>query len=249
VWHPLSGLDYTGRLRILLPAQFGGAVVLYVGAAFPLDLDSSGDDGDPVPMNMERLVLGPGVFVPPDYWLEDGSPMAAPRYVSRVLIDASGEASRSVLLSLGRRVARVLARAIGYPPNMRVPVCAEPIAAGEIYFATGWYGQDRDSEGGVVRWMKQHGAVLVSSPDGLAARVRARLAPAAAGEATQLSVRVNDVLDLDPIRLRPGFHDYEFAVPDEAWVAGTNELLFSVSHTRTDDSRVRGAALASLHVQ
>jgi hypothetical protein len=59
---------------------------------------------------------------------------------------------------------------------------------------------------------------------------------------------VNDVLDLTPVTLTPGFRDYEWLVPDAAWVSGTNELLFSVTRTKTDGSRVRGLALASLHV-
>jgi hypothetical protein len=249
VWHPLSGLDYTGRLRIRLPGQFGGALAIYAGSSVPLDLEASSEQGDPVPINHERLILGPGVFVPPDFWLDDGSPLAAPRHVSHLLLDASGEATRTVVLSLGRRAPRVLARAIGYPPAVRVPICAEPMAAEEIYFATGWYGQEHDPEIGPVRWMQQHGAVLVTSADGRAARVRVRLAPAAESEAPQLSVRVNETYDLKPFALRPGFQEYELHIPDEAWVEGSNELFLSVSHVRTVNTRVRGIAVASLHVQ
>lgn len=249
VWHPLSGLEYTGRLRIRLPGQFGGALAIYVGSSVPLDLEASNERGEPVPINHERMVLGPGVFVPPDFWLDDGSPLAAPRHVSQLLIDASGEGTRTVVLSLGRRAPRVLARAIGYSSAGRVQICAEPLAAREIYFATGWYGQEHDPKIGPVRWMRQHGAVLVWSAEGRAARLRVRLAPAVDSEQPQLAVRVNEAYDLEPFTLRPGFQEYELQIPDEAWVRGSNELFFRVSDVRSTNARVRGAALASLHVQ
>jgi hypothetical protein len=252
VWHPLSGIDYTGRLRIALPAQYGGAITLFIGDAIPLDVEASDDRGDPVPINLERLVVGPGVLLPPDYWIEYGSPRDAPPHVNRILIDASGEREHRVVVALGRRAPRVLARLIGYPSNVRVPVCADPVRDGEIYFATGWYGEDRAPDAGPVRWMREQGAVLVSSRHGRDARVRIRMAPAVApigDESTQLLVRVNDVYALAPIPLRAQFQDYELFVPDTAWVPGTNELLFSVSRTEKFGTHVRGLALASLHAQ
>jgi hypothetical protein len=248
VWHPLSGLDYTGRLRIRLPAQFGGAMVLFVGDAAPLDFEASTERGEPVAINHERLVVGPGVGVPPDFWIEDGSPLSAPPFVSRLTIDAAGESDRSISLGLGRRAPRVLARLIGYPATARAPVCAEAIARDEIYFGTGWYGQEHTSDHGAVRWMREHGAVLVTSPHGRGTTLRFRAAPAEL-EGTELIVRVNDVHDLATIPLHAGFRDYALVVPDAAWAAGTNELFFTVSRTRKVGTRVRGLALASLHVE
>jgi hypothetical protein len=252
VWHPLSGLDYTGRLQITLPARFGGAIALYVGDSIPLDIEASNERGDPVAINLERLIAGPGVLLPPDFWIHYGSPLDAPRHVSRLLIDASGDRERRIVVALGRRAPRVIARLVGYPPTVRVPVCADPVRAGESYFATGWYGQESEPGIGPVRWMRGQGAALVFSPDGREARVRLRIAPAVAAvgdDVTQLSVRVNDFYELAPITLRARFHDYELVVPDAAWVSGTNELLFTVSRTHTIGSRVRGLALASLHAQ
>jgi hypothetical protein len=38
-------------------------------------------------------------------------------------------------------------------------------------------------------------------------------------------------------------------VPDRAWVPGANELFFTVSRSQRLGPRVRGLALASLHVE
>ena len=251
VWHPLSGVDYTGRLRITLPARFGGAIALFIGDTIPLDVEATTDEGNPVGVSLERLPSGPGLHVPPDYWLDDGSPWNAPREISRVTIDARGDRERALTLSLGRRAPRVLARLIGYPDSVRVPVCADPLRAGELYFATGWYGPERDGTEGPVRRMREHGAVLVPSADGRTARVRARIAPSADDTRleTRLTLRVNDVYEADAVVLRAGFADYEWVVPDSAWVSGTNELLFRVSQTRMRGTRTLGLALASLHVE
>lgn len=252
LWHPLSGLEYTGRLRFTLPARVGGAIALYVGDSLPLDIEASTDRDAPVAINHERLVLGPGVLLPPDFWIEDGTPLAAPQHVSRLTIAARGERDRTVIVSLGRRAPRVLARLVNYPARVTVPVCADAVRQGDIYFATGWYGRESLDGVGAVRWMREYGALLVASVDGGAARLRLRLAPAEplpAEDDTQLTVRVNDVFDLAPIRLAAGFQDYALDVPDPAWVAGTNEVLLRVSRTTKSAGRVRGLALASLHVQ
>jgi hypothetical protein len=249
VWHPLSGVEYTGRLRFTLPAQFGGAIAFYVGDVLPLDIEALTARDEPAKVDHQRLVLGPGVLVPPDYWLEDGSPLDTPRHVTRVVIDAEGDRARSIVLAMGRRAPRVLVRLIGYPAHVRVPVCAHALAAGEMYFATGWYGQEAHATQGSVRWMRDAGAVLMMSRDGRAVRVRAQIAAAADGDpSVELIVRVNDFLELPPVRLRTSFSEYEFVVPDEAWVQGVNELLFRVSRSANVTGRMRGMALASLHV-
>jgi hypothetical protein len=49
--------------------------------------------------------------------------------------------------------------------------------------------------------------------------------------------------------MRAGFADYEWSVPDAAWVAGTNELFFTVSRVERRGTRALGLALASLHVE
>ena len=252
VWHPLSGLDYTGRLRITLPAQAGGAMLLFVGDAIPLDVEASTEADDPVPLHQERLTAGPGVLVPPDFWLDDGSPEHAPRQITRLQIDAPDLRPQVVTLALGRRAPRVLARLVGYAPTIRVPVCADPLAANEIYYATGWFGQEQHPVAGTVRWMREHGALLLASADGRGVRLRVRAAPAVdprGMDSTELSVRVNDVWEPAPVPLGAGFHDYQWSVPDHAWVTGTNEVLLRVSRTRANGTRRVGLALASLDVR
>ena len=251
VWHPLSGVEYTGRLRITLPARFGGAIVLFIGDSVPLDVEAETDSGAPLAMARKRLKTGPGVELPPDFWLEDQSPLNAPREVTRVTVDARGESDLSFVLLLGRRAPRVIARLIGYPPEDKAPVCADPVRDGERYFATGWYGEEPTPDG-PIRWMRDHGAVLVASAHGRDAGVRIRAAPAVAGDAdgaTTLTLRVNDVFELPAIPMRAGFSDYEWVVPDAAWVSGTNELFFTVSRVERRGARTLGLALASLHAE
>jgi hypothetical protein len=136
VWHPLSGVEYTGRLRITLPPRFGGAIVLFIGDSVPLDVEAETDAGVPIVIARERLQNGPGTGIPSDFWLEDHAPSNAPREVTRVTVDADGEDERSLVLLLGRRAPRVLARLIGYPAEDKAQVCAEPLDEGERYFAT-----------------------------------------------------------------------------------------------------------------
>jgi hypothetical protein len=248
VWHPLSGVEYTGRLRIALPPRFGGAIVLFIGDSVPLDVEAETGAGGPMVIARERLQSGPGVEIPSDFWLEDHAPSNAPREVTRVTIDADGEDERSLVLLLGRRAPRVLARLVGYPPEDKAQVCAEPLDEGERYFATGWYGEETSADG-PVRWMREHGAVLVGASRDGPARVRIRAAPAVAGAETTLTLRINDVAELPARAMRPGLSDYEWLVPDAAWVSGTNELFFTVSRAEQRGSRRLGLALASLDVQ
>lgn len=250
-WHPLSGVDYTGRLRITLPARAGGTLVLFIGDSVPLDVEAETVTGAPIVVARERLQAGPAAAVPPDFWLEDQSPWNAPREIVRVAVDARAVGDLVFVLRLGRRAPRVLARLTGYPPEAAATVCAQPLAAGERDFTTGWYPEETAPEG-PVRWMRGHGAVLVHSPDGRQTRVRIRAAPAVAGgveSPTTVTLRVNDVFDLPPVAMRAGYADYEWLVPDAAWVPGANELLFTVSRVEQRGPRLLGLALASLHAQ
>ncbi len=251
VWHPLSGVEYTGRLRITLPARSGGTIVLFVGDSVPLDVEAETVDGAPLAILRERLRTAAGVELPPDFWLEDQVPMNAPQEVTRVIVDARGEGELAFVLLLGRRAPRVLARLMGYPPEATAPVCADAVREGQRYFATGWYGEEATTDGS-IRWMRAHGAVLVPSAHGLGARVRIRAAPAMPSDGetkTTMTLRVNDVFESPAIAMRPGFSDYEWSVPDAAWVSGTNELFFRVSRVERRGTRTVGLALASLHVE
>ena len=254
VWHPLSGIEYTGRLRITLPARVGGAIVLFIGDSIPLDVEAeTGDRSErtPLAISREQLRNGPGVELPPDFWLDDQVPSNAPREVTRVSVDARDDRDLSFVLLLGRRAPRVIARLIGYPPEDKAQICAEPVRERELYFATGWYGEEPAPDRS-IRWMRDHGAVLVGAARDGGARVRIRAAPAVASDAdgqTTLTLRVNDVFELPPVAMGPGFADYEWSVPDAAWVSGTNELLFTVSRVERRGTRALGLALVSLHVE
>src|SRR5690606_23609131 len=129
--------------------------------------------------------------------------------------------------------------------------CAAPVRAGEVGYATGWYGEEPGPEG-LVRWMREHGAVLVGTASGGPVHVRLRAAPAmpsSEGRPATVRLRVNDVLDTAALPMRDGFADYEWDIPASAWVAGTNELLITVSTSTRRGTRRVGLALASLHVQ
>lgn len=247
-WHPLSGVEYTGRLRVHLPAHAGAQIVWFIGDRVPLEIDAASAEGRPVAVHRERLPPGPGVHIPPDFWLDDSSPWNAPGEIVRVAIDANALRDLDFTMSLGRRAPRVLARLFGYPPEARAPVCAEPVAPGELYFASGWYGEE-DGDFGRIRWMSEYGAVLLSSSDGRAVHVQLRAAPAvppADDGGTTLSLRVNDFADLASQPMQRGLAVYEWEVPDAAWVTGTNELFFHVSRTVARGTRTLGLALASL---
>jgi hypothetical protein len=249
-WHPLSGLDYTGRLRVTLPPHSAGAIVLFIGDSVPLDVEAETSEGVPLAISRQRLTIGPGVHLPPDFWLDDQAPASAPREVVRVSVPASEERALAFVMLLGRRAPRVIARLTGYPPTTKAQVCAPQVRAGERYFATGWYGEEQTANG-ARRWMGERGAVLVASAHGSGTRVRIRAAPAVAienGGETMVTLRVNDVFESPAMAMRAGFADYEWAVPDAAWVSGTNELLLMVSRVDRQGSRTRGLALASLHV-
>lgn len=251
LWHPLSGVEYTGRLAVTLPPLLGGAIVLFIGDSVPLDIEAVFPDGSPVLMQRERFASAVGVQIPPDYWLDDGDPWRAPEQITRVVIDAYGDRELAFTILLGRRAPRVLARLIGYAPGVRVPVCATPMREGEKYYATGWYGEEV-AQGGSVRWMAGHGAVLLPSADGGPVLVRINAAPAVAPQAdrqTLLTLRVNDVYEAAAETMRDGFADYEWRIPSHAWVAGTNELFFTVSRTEVRGTRALGMALALLDAQ
>jgi hypothetical protein len=247
VWNPLAGVEYTGRIRIDLPARSGGAIALVIGDTMPLDVEAETVHGTHVQMHQRRLGPGPGLHIPPDFWLEDANPWSAPGHIVSARIDALHDRDLSFVISLGRRAPRVLARLIGYPADVRVPVCAVPVRAGERYFATGWYAE-QSSGPHTERWMRDVGAVLVYSDRGGATtvRIRATAATTTADDPVRLALRVNDMLELPPVSMREGIADYEWNVPDAAWVTGTNEFLFSVSRTAVRGTRVFGMGLREL---
>lgn len=249
-WHPLSGIEYTGGLRMTLPPSPRGSLVLFVGDEdLPLAVVAETLERQPVPIERTHLPPGPGLQVPPDFWLGDSTPWDAPRFITRVAIAPLPLQERTLILWLGRRAPRVLARLEGVDGSTPAIVCAAALPEDKPYFATGWYGEEPTAEG-PVRWMQGQAAVLIAG-DGAAATVRVRAAAAieAPEAATWLTLRVNDTVVFPPRRMQKVFADYAWQVPASAWVDGANELFFSVSETSVRDRRTLGLALASLHIE
>jgi hypothetical protein len=186
--------------------------------------------------------------------------------VVRLTIDALPVRERLFSLGLGRRAPRVLARLKDYGAAARAEVCAAPLGVDAAfrresrvvvipdtpeYFGTGWYGPELGRSGlGLVRWMKGQGAILVPSARRGTVDVVVHGA-AATADATTLTLTVNDVFTTAPVSLVPGRPRYQWKIPAPTWLAGTNELLFTVSRTArlfTHDTRDLGFALQRLEV-
>jgi hypothetical protein len=266
-WSPLPGVEYTGTLLIDLPASDRATLSLIIGDSIPLDLEAASPTGH-YPYRRERLRYGPGVGVPPDLWLEGGDPWDLPRELTRITLEAQPDRAESIELSLGRRAPRVLARLDGYDATVRTRVCAAThlvdrsladapfsvVPAESKFFATGWYAEESRDDGADRRWMREHGAILIpSSRDGDVV-VTLRAAPPVTPQGREeplLSLRVNDLYDALTVPMSPGVRDYEWTIPSTAWVAGINEVLFSVSRTPLPDDtggRTVGLALERLTV-
>ena len=258
-WNLLPGIEYTGRIKIQLPPRADAGMTLVVGDSLPVVVEAESLDGARVPLPIDAVNPNDA---PIDFWLEYGSPWQAPRHVVKAALAARDDRPQAVIVSLGRRGPRVLARLVGYPEDARGRICAASIAAPSAfasardleivpaqiaYFAGGWYGLDTQSPVGIVRWMGDHGAMLVpSTRDGMVrARLQAVSLAAAEGEAPAVTLKVNDVFEAPGQTMKAGASIYEWVIPSSAWVAGTNELLFKVSRTTqiATDRRPLGLAV------
>jgi hypothetical protein len=270
-WSPLPGVEYTGRLELDLPAAPAATMVLIASDPLPLDPDAQSVTGQPVAIKRERLKVGAGLSIPPDLWLDSGNPWDIPAEAVRLTLDASPVGPRRLTLGLGRRAPHVLARLFGYPESARGSVCAARLGVVEAFadasalviapgeedwFGAGWYGVDT-RDGGAVRWMSARGAILVPAARDGTVRVRLHAAPAAAidpADPPMLSLVVNGVFDAQPAAMREAMSAYDWDIPDRAWLAHTNELLFSVSRTTwtaapgSRRSRELGLALGELEL-
>ena len=265
-WSPLPGLEYTGALLADLPAAPHATLSLIVGDAVALDTEMRTASGA-FPYRQERLRRGPGVGVPPDLWLEGGDPWDLPLELRRITVDARADRAESIEIALGRRAPRVLARLSGYDAATKTRVCAatrfasraartaiDIAPAAADHFASGWYAEERRPDGAAVRWMREHGAVLVPWTGVADVVVRVRAAPPETpgrNDAPLLSLRVNDIYDAPTVPMASDGGDYEWEIPRGAWVDGVNELFFSVSRTpppAETGGRTRGLALERLVV-
>jgi hypothetical protein len=250
MWSPLPGVEYSGRLGVFLPANGLGELLLIVGDYLPVATDVETADGVHVAAELATLRAGRGGMAPPpDYMLEDGTPLDAPPYALRIALAGSGSSDRLLSVRLGRRAPRVLARLRGYPDQARALVCAAPIGVDDAfraqerervvlpvmpeYFGTGWSGEQHGATLGMFRRMTSNAAVLVPSATRGPVHITlyAHHTAAATSDAT-VSLRLNDVADLGAHALVPGAPNradkYEWDVPERAWLEGTNELLLTV---------------------
>lgn len=263
-WNLLPGVEFTGRISVQVPAGRDSNVTLVIGDALPLTIEAETAEGVPLPITTTSV---PATAAPVDFWMEYGSPWLAPRHIVQGTLAARDDRAQSVIVNLGRRAPRVLARLAGYPDEVRGRICAAAVDAAPAfsagnglqigpgdaaYFASGWYGLETQPSPGRVRWMTDHGALLVPSSRDGAIRVRLHAMPAAAGEddVTMVRLLVNDVFATAPVAMVAGTATYEWIVPAIAWVVGTNELLLSVSHTSSAadrrDPRALGLALQEI---
>jgi hypothetical protein len=232
-----------------LPAAPAASLVMIVSDDVRLDLEAESPTGLPVAFQHERLRVGPGIAIPPDLWLELGNPFDLPREIVRASFESSPVGPRRVTLLLGRRAPRVLARLVDYPDAARASICAARLGVGEAFangdrftirpsmselFGAGWVGAETTSADGEVRLMSDTGAILVTSARDGAVTVRLDAAPVVSHDPADpplLSMRANDVFETGPVAMPDGFSTYVWQVPARAWLAHTNELLFTVTRT------------------
>ena len=248
-WSQLPGVDYTGRLGVLVPPGLGD-LELVVGDDLPLRLRGATADGRDVPLEVEPLMRGPGGGTPPpDFWLEIGVPGNVPREVARVRLPGHPTRGSLFSLHLGRRAPRVIARLTGGSPSARAQICAAPVGpvlaedeasialSGEDRLGTGWYGFERDGDGG-HRWTGADAVLLVRAPRREAVTIEIDAEPAVAVEpsradaagrsGTDIALHVNGV----PLGAHPmttGLATYAWPVPAGIWMADTNEIWWTVS--------------------
>ena len=93
--------------------------------------------------------------------------------------------------------------------------------------------------------MSDYGVLLVPASRDGSVRVRLQAVPASGeGELTFIALRVNDVFEATPIAMSSTPSAYEWVIPATAWVAGTNELLLTVSSTvRSTSQHTDGRSL------
>jgi hypothetical protein len=243
-WSQLPGVEYTGRLGIVLPPSSGGRLVLFVGDSLPLELDLESVDGPPPVVEREQFRAGPAPGVPADFWLEHGTPWDAPQSITRLTIDAHAARPRLLSLRLGRRAPRVLARLQHYGDSERARICAAPIGAEALFtrhaqaaifameaapFGRGWTAPAHAAGAPSVRWTSTAGVILIESARRGPVNVRLRAHAGTGGDrASRVSLRVNDFYDAGERMLGREAETYEWSIPATAWVIGTNELLLSV---------------------
>ena len=148
--------------------------------------------------------------------------------ITRVSIDAQGTGD---LVHTLRSAAARPAWSRGWPAIRRKRACRSaptPVGESETVFRDRMVRARKPAEAGPIRWMGEHGAVLLSSRERQPAFTSA-CAPRppcrrAVDDATILTLRVNDVFDAAADAMHAGSRTTSGTCPTPPGCAGTNEL-------------------------
>jgi hypothetical protein len=234
-------------------------MVLVVGDHLPLNVQITDIEGHHPSVTREALTSL--AAAPPDYWLESGSPYDVPPDIQQFTIFANAARDQNLIVRLGRRAPRVLARIEGYAPLMHAAACAAPGAgapafadgssftvepADAAYFGAGWSDVLDDGDAGSVRWMGSYGALLIPFARRGDMRIVLRAyRPSDLGPG-DIHVQVNGMTESGALPFSGGMRDYEWVVPASAWVEGVNEILIRVGSQ--GDERLLGVSRVALEL-
>jgi hypothetical protein len=244
-WSQLPGLEYTGRLGLVIPPHVSGALLLVAGDTLPLAVRATTPDGADRVLDARPLSSGPGASPPPaDYWIDGTLDEAAQHAMERLRFAADPLRTQLVSVALGRRAPKVIARLAGYGGEARGRVCAAPVGAtyfdsgseavlpldADANLASGWYGlEGRGADR--FRWAAPDAFVLMRSArraDVLVTLVTGAARPTDGDGETTVTLRVNGV-DAGSRVLRQGEERLTWPAPAGVWVEGTNELWWHTS--------------------
>jgi hypothetical protein len=223
-WSDVTSACRTGSVMLQVPRS--GTVVLYVADDRPLEPRTFDKSQDRISARMSEVAPGLG----------------ARGHLYRIEIGVPGTRSASVLLALGGVPARAFARltssraaraatifSIGIAGLLRTPDRRSEVllmARDEQSQLTGdgWSAVDFDVIG-PYRWMTASESSLVLpvvATGHTHVRLQALRRPDRAGS-TRLALRLNETM-LPAQLIQPGWHAYEWSVPEGALHEGTNEM-------------------------
>lgn len=261
-WSELSGLEYTGRLGVHVPAG-AGHLELVVAGPPPLVMTPQTLDGRALGQTATRearaLDALPGVL-----WPGDGRLPAPDTVAQSTTVPASASGPIDGVVSLGARAPLVAARMVG--ASAEAEVCAAPLPRfdplddadavalpldDDVSFAGGWYGIET-FENHPFRWSAGRAVVLVASSRARRVAIGIDASPAAPGPVA-LTLRVNGV-DVGDHAMVAGIQTFTWTASPSVWVDGTNEIAFEVrpptrpSEHGGTDGRELGLALHRLRI-
>jgi hypothetical protein len=228
-WSDVTSVCRTGS--VMLRVGGGQTAVLYVSDNRPLEPRTVGSSLDRVAVRVSEL----------------GQGFAGPGHLYRVEIRVPGPRTASIVVALGGVPTRAAAW-LATPPSDAVAATVfavetagllrTPDRRSEVLLMArdeqsqltgdGWSPVDFDV-GGPYRWMTASESMLVmpvAAPDATHVRVQALRQPNPGGP-IMMSLRINEAT-LAPQPMLPGWHAYEWRVPQNALRQGTNEMAVAV---------------------